>query len=327
MEEGLLEKTEAHLHSVGHCQRCRTVVEPLVSVQWFMNVGRHDDPDSIAGRAYESVVEGRIRIVPERFGRVYLNWLENIRDWVHQPGSSGGATASRYGTATTARARLWMWKTRWSVSTAGPNGSGRTRTFLIPGSAPPLWPHSTLGWPDETDDLRLFYPRTGHVPTVDGYDSFVMETGYDILFFWVARMIMMGLVNTGRGAFSHGSFSTGLIRDTQGVKMSKTKGNVLDPPSAYRAVRHGRPSDSPSPPARRLVTTCVWVSTSWSPAAISPTSFGTPPASSWPVWRALNPLPLRGGTIYLRLKAARIGGFCTRAEPGCQLGQRLPEGV
>ena len=79
--EGLLERQETHRHSVGHCQRCNTVVEPLVSAQWFINVGHHTDPESIAGRAYAAVAEGRIRIVPERFGAVYRNWLENIRDW------------------------------------------------------------------------------------------------------------------------------------------------------------------------------------------------------------------------------------------------------
>ena len=83
--EGLLEKVEPHSHSVGHCQRCKTVVEPLVSTQWFMSVGRHDDPDSIAGRAYRAVAEGRIRIVPDKFAPVYRNWLENIRGLVHQP--------------------------------------------------------------------------------------------------------------------------------------------------------------------------------------------------------------------------------------------------
>ena len=208
-EGGYLIKVEPIKHNVGTCQRCHTVVEPRVSTQWFVKM------EPLAKPAIDVVKDGTIRFIPERLEKTYYNWMENIKDWC----------ISR---------QLW-WGHRipaWYCEDCGETIVSETDVDTCPKCggkrihqdedtldtwfSSALWPFSTLGWPDETEELKYFYPT----------DTLV--TGYDIIFFWVARMIFSGLKHMDKAPFNTVLFH-GLLRDSQGRKMSKSLGNGIDP--------------------------------------------------------------------------------------------------
>ena len=206
---GLERGSKLHVHAVGHCDRCGTIVEPLISTQWFVKM------EPLARPAIEAVEQGKTRFVPETWSKTYFHWMRNIRDWCISRQLWWGHRIPAWFCDTCAAVNVAR-QAPAACATCGGTQLRQDEDVLDTWFSSWLWPFATLGWPDETRELRTFYPTT------------IMETGYDILFFWVARMMMAGLHFMKKVPFRTVYLHT-MVTDEKGEKMSKVKGNTIDP--------------------------------------------------------------------------------------------------